>query len=251
MNWLPFSHGFRLDPIAKGSSEALVVVLPDLAASAATLIPVAARWAATVPTTGFIVLDDIGHLDQPGGGLPAPTPHDRDAGTEATVLDRATRHLEALLEQQLRRCRLDASRLVVVGFGYGGTLAVHLLLRRGWERVGVLAVAAMLMRPLPRLLRVAHKIRLIECAGDGHIGHARLRDVVTRLTARGIDARAVLLPGSALSEATIRHCGAYLVELVAAAQLGGRFRAEQQRAAAARAGQAMNDAADDAAGRPS
>jgi predicted esterase len=270
MNWLQFSHGFRLDPIAKGSPEAVVVLLHDIGASAATLIPVAERWATTVPTTAFIVLDDIEQLGPRGDDLPAQTLRDRDDGAEPpaaepTMLDRATRHLETLLEQQLRRCRLDPSRLVLVGFGYGGTLAVHLLLRRGWGRVGVLAIAAMLMRPLPRLLRVARKIRLIECAGDGHIGHARLRDVVALLTGRGIDARGVLLPGTALSAEATRHGGAYLVELVATAQLGDRFRVDQESGPASRspakaeiaatsAGwvrRAVNEAEDDTAGRQS
>ena len=50
MTWMQFSHGLRLDPIAKGSPEALVVLLYELGASAATLPPIAARWATAVPT---------------------------------------------------------------------------------------------------------------------------------------------------------------------------------------------------------
>jgi len=62
----------------------------------------------------------------------------------------------------LRSRRLDPSRLELVGFGYCGTLAAHLWLRRGWGRVGVLAIAVILMRSLPRPLRVDHEVRLIE-----------------------------------------------------------------------------------------
>jgi hypothetical protein len=43
MSWMRFSHGLRLDPIAEGSPEALEVLLPDLGAAAASLMPVAAR----------------------------------------------------------------------------------------------------------------------------------------------------------------------------------------------------------------
>src|ERR1700730_13087887 len=102
MTWRQFSHGLRLDPIAKGSPEALVILLHDLGASAATLTPIAARWATSVPTTAFIALDGIEQLDPSSSGLP---PHTIDPSAEPTVLDRAARHLEPLLEHQLGSCR--------------------------------------------------------------------------------------------------------------------------------------------------
>jgi hypothetical protein len=46
MSWTRFSHGLRLDPIAKGSPEALVVLLPDLGAAAASLMRAGAAWLA-------------------------------------------------------------------------------------------------------------------------------------------------------------------------------------------------------------
>jgi predicted esterase len=152
---------------------------------------------------------------------------DLGASAELAVLDRAAQHLEPLLEQQLRTCLLDASRLVLAGFGYGGTLALHMLLRRGCHCAGVLAFAATLIRPLPRVLRVDSKVRLIERARDRHDGHSSLRDVVALLTMRGIDTRGVLLVGPVLSDEAVRHGGAYLVELVATAQRGDGFRVDR------------------------
>jgi predicted esterase len=206
MSWVRFAHGFRLDPIAKGSPEALVVLLHDAGAGAATFTPVADRWAAAVPTTAFIAFDGIDHRDPP------------DAADAPIVLDRASRHLEPLLEHALCSRRLDASRLVLVGFRHGGSLALHMVLHRGRSCAGALAVAAQGWRPLARILGVDQKVRLIACAGDGGGDHGGLRDVVARLTARGIDARGCVLAGRALSDAAIRHGGAYLVELVATAQ---------------------------------
>jgi phospholipase/carboxylesterase len=228
MPWTQFPHGFQLDPIAKGPPEALVVLLHDLGASAATLTSVAARWARAVPTTAFIALDGIEQRDTPSGDLPPHAMLGLDAGTEPTMLDRAAQHIELLLDHQLRSCRLDASQLVLVGFGYGGTLALHLLLRQGWSCAGVLAFAATLMRPLPRVLRTDRKVRLIECVADRDSGHSSLRDVVALLGARGIDTRGVLLSGSTLSDEAIRHGGAYLVELVATAQQGNRFHVDRE-----------------------
>ena len=91
------------------------------------------------------------------------------------------------------------------------------------QRKAVLCIAKLdrLIRPLPRVVSVAHRVQLIGCAGDA--AHSSLREDVALLTARGIDTRGVLLSGSALSPEAIRHGGAYLVELVATAQRGDRF----------------------------
>jgi predicted esterase len=215
MSWMQF--GFRRVRPAKRAPEALVALLHDVGASAATLTSIAARWAATVPTTAFIALDGTAELDAPPPALLANTQHDPEATSHSKALDRAARALETLLEQQLRSHRLDAARLVLVGFGYGGTLALHLLLRQAWSCAGVLAFAAHLPLPLPRVLRVGHKVRLITYA-DSEAGGANLREVVAALSARGVDTRGVLLSGPTLSEEAIRHGAAYLVELVATAQ---------------------------------
>jgi len=110
----------------------------------------------------------------------------------------------------------------LVGIGYGGTLALRLLLR-GWSCAGVLTFSGRLARPLPRILRIDCKVRLIDCVTDVQADPGSLRDDVASLTVRGIDARGVLLSSSPLSDEAIRHGGAYLVELVATAQRGDRF----------------------------
>jgi predicted esterase len=232
MRWTPFSHGLRLDPIGKGSPAALVALLSDRDASAASLAPITARWAASVPTTAFVALEAIAPFVSSSGAL-APRMPDRSAGAapeNPAALDRAARRIAPALEGQLRTHRLDASRLVLVGFGYGGTLALHLVLRRGWRCAGVLAFAAKLARPLPRLISVRHKVRLIGRLGDDDVGHGSLREIVAPLSACGIDARGVLLAGSALSDEAVRYGGAYLVELVATAQQGDLFHVDRRAA---------------------
>jgi predicted esterase len=213
MSWVRFADGLRLDPVETRSPDALVVPLHDAGASAAALAPIAARWALAVPTTAFVALEGFQQVDGPSGGS-------LDITACSTALDRATRHLEPLLERQLRFYRLDASRLVLVGFGCGGTLALHMVLHQGWSCAGVLAFTAKPIRPLPRFLRTGCKVRLIESVAADPASNNTLRDIVAMLTARGIDARGVLLGGSAFSDETIRYGGAYLVELVATAQRG-------------------------------
>jgi hypothetical protein len=144
---------------------------------------------------------------------------------EFTLIDPAARNLTSVLARRLRSLRLNPSRLVMAGFGYGGTLALYMVLHQGWSCAGVLTFAAKLIRPLPRVMGSAHKVRLIGSAGD--VGHSSMRDDVALLTERGIDTRGVQLSGSPLSDEAIRHGGAYLVELVATAQRGDRYQAQR------------------------
>jgi predicted esterase len=171
-----------------------------------TLYPIVVRWAAAVPTTAFMVLEGI-----------AP------AGPEPDALDRAMLQVASLLQGEFRERHLDASRLVLVGFGRGGTLALHGVLRQGRGCAGVLALDARPVRPLSPLASIAAKVRLIASGEDGHADHRSLRDIVALLTSAGIDARGVLLAAPSQSDEAIRHAGAYLVELVATAQRGGAF----------------------------
>jgi phospholipase/carboxylesterase len=213
-----FSQGFSLGPIAGEPPEVLVILLHGLGMSAATLSPVAARWAASVPAAAFIALEGLGQTDPLPSCLPPHPALGLDADVEPSAFDRVARDLEPLLRRQLRSHGLDAGQLVLVGFGHGGTLALHLVFRRGLDCAGVLAFGAKMMRPLPQISSVGRKLRLIACAGDGDIDHRGLREAVALLTTYGLDTRAALVPGSALSDAAIRHGGAYLVELVATAQ---------------------------------
>jgi predicted esterase len=216
-----FAHGRRFDPIAKGPPEALVILFGDLGFPAATLNPIAARWAPRVPSTAFIVLDGVIQPAAPSGD-PLHRKADRDASAEPAVLDRAELNLGSLLQQHLRSYRLHADQLVLAGFRDGGTLALRLLVRQGWRSAGVLAFAAKLTPPLPRYLNVEGKVRLIECAENRQVGQTSLRAAVATLAACGIDARGALLTGSILSDEAIRHGSAYLAELVATAQRGHR-----------------------------
>lgn len=217
MGWVRLAHGNRLDPIAGGSPEAIVAVLHDLGQSTATVLAVAERWAASVPTTSFIVFDSIEQIDPPSCGGQWRPLLDLEAGAEPLVLDRVVRHLEPLLAP------LDASRLVLVGFRHGATVALHLVLRHGWSCAGVLAFSPLLRQRLPRCLRIDTKIRLIESAESPHVGHADLRDAVSSLAARGVDARGVVLAGAILSDEGVRHGCAYLGELIATVQRAERF----------------------------
>jgi predicted esterase len=220
MSWMSFPRRPGRYRTVKGPPEALVVLLPDLGSPAATLASVAARWSASVPTASFLALDGLGQL---GAGSDSAASASTGPGAMPARLDRASHDLETLLASQLHSHCLNSYGLVLVGFGYGGTLALHLLLHRGFGCTGVLAIAAQFESSLPRVRTTDSKVRLVECSAGARIDHARLRDRVALLMSRGLDARGVLVAASPLSVNTIRHGGAYLVELVASAQRGGRL----------------------------
>ena len=211
MDWTRFPCGFRLEPIAHGSPEALVVVLHDFHTST-ELTTVATRWAAALPTTTFILLDGVEQL-----GL---LPH--ELAVAPTGLSPAARHLERGFDRKLSAHGYDAQRVVLVGFGYGGSLALYMAVNRGWGCAGALAFEGNLTLPLPPLLRIDTKVRLIKSFATGPFEYGALHAETNHLIDRGIDARGVVLRGPTLSDEAARHGGAYLVELVAHAHRHGR-----------------------------
>jgi predicted esterase len=217
-----FSRGFRLNPVAKGSPKALVAVLWDPGTSIETVAAVAARWAVSVPTAAFVALDGIRQIE-PTSDVVRNAVADPGRGAEPELLERAARSIAPLVAQELRARRLDASQSVLVGFGAGGSLALHLVLNQGWSSAGVLAFAATLINPPPRTMRRNSKIRLIDSVGSSSGAHAGARDLASVLVDRGIDFRRARLGGPMLSEEAIRHGALYLAELVATAQWGARL----------------------------
>jgi predicted esterase len=228
MTWTKSFPGFRLDPIAGGAPDALVVLLHEPAATAATLTNVASHWAPMVPNTAFIAIDCSGPFSLPDDGSDSMTTLGLDLGAALIALEQAARRLESLVIQQLRAFGIDESRLVLSGFGSGGTLVLWLAMRDAWRGAGVLAIGARLVLPFPRRSWGTGKVRLIDCPGPHAADCSILREVVALFVARGIDARGAVLAAPPLSDDAVRHGAAYLAELVATAQRGDRIRTDRE-----------------------
>lgn len=220
MALLRFSHWIKADEPLNGAPEALVVLLQESAYPSVQMKSVTARWAATVPSAAFAVLCVSDYSSRP------LATNEAGPSTERDRLESAAKELKKFIDDQLSARRFQADRLVLAGFGQGGSIALHLLLQQGANCVGVLALDARFIRPISRMKRVDYKIRLIELSDRG-AAHAGLRDFVEVLTGLGIDGRGIRLPGCATSEVAIRHGGAYLAELVATAQRGNRLPLDQ------------------------
>src|SRR3977135_3885868 len=102
-----FSPGFRLNPVAKGSPKALVLLLRDAGTAIETVASVAVRWAASVPAAAFVALDGIRQIAPTSEVVRSPIADPRN-GAEPDWLDRAGRSLVPLVAQELRARRLDA-----------------------------------------------------------------------------------------------------------------------------------------------
>ena len=169
MDWTRFGCGFRLDGKAQGLPEALVIILHDFPA-VTDLAAIAARWAAAVPTTSFILLDGIEQLSLLPYGL-ADADRDFGPGAGSAGLGRAALLLEKVFDRQLSAHGFDARRVVLVGLGYGGEVALRMALNHSWGCAGVLAFATKLTLPLPRLMRIdPWKVGYL-AAASSHMAH--------------------------------------------------------------------------------
>jgi predicted esterase len=209
MGWIRYSHKLVLEPVCKCPAETLVLLLHDRGDSAKSLEPVARQWAEALPTSAFMIPAGIERHDPRPAGPYEPA--------EWAEIDLAALRLELLVAQQLKLCRLAADRLVLAGVGDGGTIALHMGLRRGLTHAGVLAFAGKIERSLARVASTNGKVRLVLRTAGQDFGDGFAGEFVGHLARRGIDARGILLPGPALSEEAVHYGGFYLAELAATA----------------------------------
>ena len=121
--------GPRLPP-ASGTAKQLVVFLHGYGADGDDLIEIGRQWQRWLPDAAFVAPHAPELLPgQPAGrqwfALTFRDPHERWRG-----VNHAAPGLEALLEAELARVQLPASKLALVGFSQGTMMALHLGLRR-------------------------------------------------------------------------------------------------------------------------
>jgi phospholipase/carboxylesterase len=121
--------GPRLAP-ASGTAKQLVVFLHGYGADGDDLIEIGRQWQRWLPDAAFVAPHAPELLPgQPAGrqwfALTFRDPHERWRG-----VNHAAPGLEALLEAELARVQLPASKLALVGFSQGTMMALHLGLRR-------------------------------------------------------------------------------------------------------------------------
>jgi len=173
--------------------EALVVVL-FLAGSAYESAQVARQWLPMVPRVCFTSVEIFGSAWHIG----RPSLKDKIAGTAGSL-------------------GIDPGKVILVGIGEAGRLAIDLALGDSLPTFGVIAFDIAAPSELPHSTRSNARIRLVQHASDEDPEGVRFGELVAAMRRRDIDYRATLLPPNQGHERMMRAGAAYLVELVAMA----------------------------------
>lgn len=139
-------EGPRIAP-KNHTAKQLVVFLHGYGADGSDLIAIGKQWQSLLPDAAFISPHAPHPCAQaPGGRQWFPlSMHDPEELWQGVVDARPT--LDAFLDAELARLRLDDSSLVLVGFSQGTMLALHTGLRRKRAPAAILGYSGMLVGP--------------------------------------------------------------------------------------------------------
>lgn len=142
----PFLDGPRIAPKNRVAKQ-LVVFLHGYGADGNDLIAIGKQWQSLLPDAAFV----SPHAPQPCAQAPSGrqwfplTMRDPDELWPGVVSARPT--LDAFLDAELARLKLDDSRLALVGFSQGTMLALHVGLRRKRAPAAILGYSGALVGP--------------------------------------------------------------------------------------------------------
>ncbi|WP_026606577.1 alpha/beta hydrolase [Methylocapsa acidiphila] len=138
--------GPRVPPKSRAAKQ-LVVFLHGYGADGNDLIGIAQQWQNLMPDAAFV----SPHAPEPC--VQAPSGRQwfpltmRDENERWTGVNKAAPILDAFLDSELQRLRLDDSKLTLVGFSQGTMLALHVGLRRARPPAGILGYSGVLVGP--------------------------------------------------------------------------------------------------------
>lgn len=138
--------GPRLQP-KSSAAEQLVVFLHGYGASGNDLIPVGKQWQETLPAAAFVAP----HAPEPCAHVPGGRQWFRltmaDPAERWIGVNEAFPAIDAFLDAELKRYRLDDKRLALVGFSQGTMLALHAGLRRAQAPAAIVGFSGELVLP--------------------------------------------------------------------------------------------------------
>lgn len=138
--------GPRISP-KSGAAKQLVVFLHGYGADGNDLIALGEQWQALMPDAAFVAP----HAPEPCAQAPVGRQWfsltTRDQSERWRGVNAARPGLDAFLDAELNRHRLDASRLALVGFSQGTMMALHVGLRRAQAPAAILGYSGMLVGP--------------------------------------------------------------------------------------------------------
>jgi len=138
--------GPRLEPRGRPAS-ALVVLLHGYGANGDDLIALGESWRGMLPDAAFVAPNAPQAIPGMHGGLQWFPLTMRDPGERWRGAVAARPELDRFLDAELARYRLDARRLVLVGFSQGTMMALHVGLRRAAAPAAIVGYSGLLAGP--------------------------------------------------------------------------------------------------------
>jgi phospholipase/carboxylesterase len=139
--------GPRLQPRAGASVDALVVLLHGYGANGDDLIALADGWHERLPSAAFAAPNAPDTIPGMPGSLQWFPLTMRDPSEYWRGVVAARPALDRFLDTELARYRLDARKLVLVGFSQGTMMALHAGLRRATPPAAVVGFSGLLAGP--------------------------------------------------------------------------------------------------------
>ncbi len=122
-------EGPRREP-AKGAPDSLIMLLHGYGANGEDLIGLADAWRLLLPQALFVAHNAPEYVPMTFNGFQWFALLQRDADEFRRGVAQAAPMLDATIDAELAQAKLDASRLILVGFSQGTMMALHAGLRR-------------------------------------------------------------------------------------------------------------------------
>lgn len=209
--------GPRLAPRSQ-TAEQLIVLLHGYGANGNDLIALGQQWRALLPGAAFVAPHAPEPCPQVPGGRQWFRLTMRDAEERWTGVNKAQPVLEAFLDAELNRWRLDDSKLALVGFSQGAMLALHAGLRRSRPPAAILGYSGLLAapeqsNPVPPIPPgLAPPVLLVHGSEDDLIPADALFVSAEMLAEAGVPCQWHLCPGlgHGIDSEGLRHGGLFL-----------------------------------------
>ncbi|MBI1260573.1 MAG: prolyl oligopeptidase family serine peptidase [Rhizobiales bacterium] len=180
---------------ASGKTDSLVILCHGYGSDGQDLMGLVPHWQKRLPNIAFAAPN--GPERCPG----SPTGYQWFALTRlapeeiARGVEMAAPALDQYIETQLDRLKLDASRLVLVGFSQGTMMSLHVGLRRAGAPAGILGFSGLMASPPPADLMSPPPVMMIHGDADDMLPVSQMHLAVRELGEAGVSVQWHVSPG--------------------------------------------------------